>query len=92
MPSSKASFAFTDRGKSSRSQAREAPIRRGRVQDTPESAVSATPANEVLNDAVSATTRKSAASAKPKPAPAATPLTPATTGFGIRVMARTMGL
>ena len=37
--------------------ARPGPMTRGRVQDTPESAVSATPANEVLKDAVSATTR-----------------------------------
>ncbi len=92
MPSSYASCALIERGNSSRSEAREAPIRRGRVHETPESAVSATPANEVLKEAVSATTRKSAASAKPKPAPAATPFTPATTGFGISVSARTMGL
>ena len=57
MPSSYASCALMLRGKSSRSAARLGPISRGSVQETPESAVSATPANEVLKEAVSATTR-----------------------------------
>jgi hypothetical protein len=45
------------RGKSSRSAARPGPTTLGSVQEIPESAVSATPANEVLNAAVSATIR-----------------------------------
>ncbi|GAA3501196.1 hypothetical protein GCM10019016_083030 [Streptomyces prasinosporus] len=57
MPSSYASRAGTVRGKSSRSVARPGPITRGSVHEMPESAVSATPANEVLKDAVSATIR-----------------------------------
>lgn len=80
------------RGKSSRSAARPGPTTRGRVHEIPESAVSATPANDVLKEAVSATTRKSAARAKPKPAPAATPFTPATTGLPMPVRAFTTGL
>lgn len=57
MPSSYASCALMLLGKNSRSAARPGPITRGSVHEIPESAVSATPANEVLNAAVSATIR-----------------------------------
>jgi hypothetical protein len=45
-----------------------------------------------LKPAVSATTRRSQAKARLAPAPAATPLTAAMTGFSIASMALTIGL
>jgi hypothetical protein len=48
-------------------------------------------ANEVLNPADSATTRRSQASANDMPAPAATPLTAATTGLGMVASEVAMG-
>ncbi len=53
---------------------------------------SATPANARLNPAASVSTRKSQANARLAPAPAATPLTAATTGLGIVASAVTIGL
>jgi hypothetical protein len=53
---------------------------------------SATPAKEVLKPAESTTIRKSAAKARLAPAPAATPLTAAMTGFGMVARASTIGL
>ena len=53
---------------------------------------SATPAKARLKPAVSASMRRSQAKARLAPAPAATPLTAATTGFGIVAIAVTIGL
>ena len=50
------------------------------------------PANEVLSPACSDATRKSQASAKLIPAPAATPFSAATTGLFIVDRAMTIGL
>ncbi len=50
------------------------------------------PAKARLKPAVSASTRKSQAKARLAPAPAATPLTAATTGLGIVASAVTIGL
>ena len=61
-------------------------------QDVPESQDRAIPANARLNPAVSTSTRKSAASANPAPAPAATPLTAAMTGLFIVASSSTTGL
>ena len=53
---------------------------------------SATLANARLKPAVSATIRRSHAKARLEPAPAATPLTAAITGFAIPASAVTVGL
>ena len=53
------------------------------MADRPESAVSPIAANAVANVAPAAATRRSQASAKPRPAPTQVPLIAATTGFGI---------
>ena len=53
---------------------------------------SAMPANARLNPALWPSTRKSQANARLAPAPAATPLTAATTGLGIVASAVTIGL
>ena len=50
------------------------------------------PLNARLKPAVSASSRKSQANARLAPAPAATPLTEATTGLGIVTIAVTIGL
>ena len=68
------------------------PTSRGSVHDEPVSQDSAIPLNARLKPAVWATTRKSHAKARLAPAPAATPLTAATTGFGIVASAVTVGL
>ncbi len=80
------------RGSSSSSLARAGPISRGNVHEAPESHESAMPANEVLSPAPSAAMRKSHASAKDNPAPAATPLSAAMTGLFIVERAMTIGL
>jgi hypothetical protein len=51
-----------------------------------------TPAKARLKPAVSATIRRSQANAYDAPAPAATPLTAATTGLGMDISVRTVGL
>ena len=91
-PSRRASSAGTVRGCISSSLARATPTMRGSVQDEPESADRPTPANAVLKPASSAITRKSQANAKAIPAPAATPLTAATTGLGIVARAVAIGV
>ena len=48
--------------------------------------------NAVANVADSAATRRSQASAKPRPAPTAPPLIAAITGFGIVAIVATIGL
>ena len=53
---------------------------------------SATPVKARLKPAGSARTRTSQANARLRPAPAATPLTAAITGFGIVASALTIGL
>ena len=70
-------------GSSSSSFALAMPTSRGSVHDEPESAESPTAENAIVKLAVSATIRKSQAKANAAPAPAATPLTAATTGLGI---------
>jgi hypothetical protein len=68
------------------------PTSRGSVQEEPVSQESAMPLKARLKPAVSASTRKSHANARLAPAPAATPLTAATTGLAIVAIAVTMGL
>ena len=75
-----------------RAVARAAPIRRGRVQDTPLSRVSPTLANAIRNPALVDASRKSQANASPAPAPAAMPFTAAITGLGIVARVVTIGL
>jgi hypothetical protein len=68
------------------------PTSLGSVHEEPESADSPTAENAMLNPAVSATIRKSQAKANAAPAPAATPLTAATTGLGIVARAVAIGV
>ena len=68
------------------------PTSRGSVHDEPESADRPIAANAMVKLAVSATIRKSQAKANAAPAPAAAPLTAATTGFGIVARASAIGV
>ena len=68
------------------------PTSRGSDHEAPESHERAMPANEVLSPARSDAMRKSHARAKLRPAPAATPLSAATTGLFIVASAVTIGL
>ncbi len=68
------------------------PTSRWSVNDEPVSQDSATPAKARLNPAVSATMRRSHAKASEAPAPAATPLTAATTGLAMPASVETIGL
>ena len=82
-PSSSACAAVSVGPSMSSSLAFASPTSRGSVHDDPESAESPTAEKAIVNLAESAATRKSHAKAKAAPAPAAVPLTAATTGFGI---------
>jgi hypothetical protein len=90
-PSVSASVAGIVRGKYNNSVAFAWPTSRGRVHEMPVSQDSAMPAKAKLKPAVSATIRKSQAKAIDAPAPAATPLTEAITGFGISASASAIG-
>ncbi len=72
--------------------ARPWPISRGRVNDEPLSADNATPAKAMVNDDDDAASRRSQANARAAPAPAATPLTAASTGLRIPATALISGL
>ena len=77
---------------STSSLARADPMARASVADSPESKVSPMPVKAVVNFAADEATRMSQASASDRPAPAAVPLTAATTGFAAPVSASTSGL
>ena len=79
-------------GRSSSALARGIPTAAGSVTESPESQVRPMPVNAVPSTAPSATTAKSQASTRPRPAPTQVPLTAATTGFGMVVSAVTIGL
>ncbi len=91
-PSASASSDFTVRGKYRSSIAFAFPTSRWRVKLEPVSHESATLAKARLKPAVSATIRRSQANARLAPAPAATPLTAAITGFAIPTSVVTIGL
>ena len=87
-----ASSASSVRGRSSSSSARAGPTSRGSVQDVPVSRASPMPAKARLIPASALMMRRSASRASEAPAPAAMPLTPATTGLGIACRARAIGM
>ena len=91
-PIRSASRASTGSPSRSSSIALLKPTRRGRIKLPPESGASPTRTKAWMNFASSDATRKSQASAKLHPAPAATPLTAATTIFSVRRRRVTIGL
>ncbi len=91
-PRLSARSAVTGSASISSSAATASPASRWIVQEAPESAPRPTRANAISRLALRPATRKSQANASDAPAPAATPFTAATTGFGIEVMAVMIGL
>ena len=92
MPQASAFSAGTGSAVSASARARAGPIRRGRIQVPPESGTRPILANDCTNVAERAARTMSQASAMLQPAPAATPLTAATTGNGSARNLRTSGL
>ena len=92
MPQSSAFSAGTGSAVSASARARAGPIRRGRIQVPPESGTRPIFAKDSMKVADFAASTMSQARAMLQPAPAATPLTAATTGNGSARNWRTSGL
>jgi hypothetical protein len=92
MPQFAASSADIGSPVAASSHVRDAPTMRLRNQTAPESGTSPALMNASTSFALSDAMRKSHARAMLAPAPAATPLTAARTGFGAALSARISGL